>query len=515
MKLMKIVSRSWLVVVLLAVLLAGLGISFTNAQSQEPVYGGTLIVSTDTEPPGLDPTTIAAAATDRITYNNIMQGLVRIDRYGNIVPAIAERWEISKDGLEYTFYLRNNVKFHNGRLLTAKDVKFTFERAMNPATGVPLPKLFEDISKVEVVDDLTVKFMLKRVNANFLFYLAQGDSVIVAEEEVEKLKSHPIGTGPFKFVEWVRGDHITLERFEDYYGTDAEGNKLPYLDKVIFKFIPDPAVAVAALEAGDIDVIGYAGIVPERVPEIAADPRFKVLEGLTTTDVILSTNNSRPPFNDKAIRRAMCHAINREELIETAMYGFGIPIGSHASPLDPFYLDMTWVCEYNPEKSKKLLAIAGYPNGFKATLKLPIPYAYAVRSGEVIKDQLAQVGIDLEIEMIEWGRWLSEVFKEANYDLTVIGHAEPFDIYIYANPNYYFRYNNPEVQELIKQGEATVDLEARKLIYWRIQWIIADDAVNGFLFNLPLLTAMKKEIEGWWKDAPIHNLDVTEVYIAK
>jgi len=511
MKLVKKMSKGWLVAIsLIALMSIGSGSSLIGAQSQ-PVYGGSLIVAMAAEPPGLDPRISTAAAIARIVYNNVLEGLVKIDRNGNIIPAIAESLpEISADGLEYTFRLRQNVKFHNGRGLTAADVKWTLDQARDPKGVYAHKEYYTTLADVVVVDDFTVKLKLSTVDADLLFNLARADSAIVPQEAAADLKSNPVGTGPFKFVEWARGDHVTLEKFTDYHQPG-----LPYLDKVVFKFIPDPAAAVTALKAGDIDVIGYPGPSPEAVIALKEDPKLKVLEGLTTTDVILAMNNSRTPFNKLEIRRAISYAINREEIIRGAMFGFGVPIGSHMSPIEPLYCDMTWMYPYDPSKAKELLKEAGYPDGFKATLRLPAPYDYARRSGEVIAAELERVGINLTLEVIDWGRWLSEVFKEANYDLTIIGHAEPFDIGIYALPTYYFRYNNPQIQELINQARATTDLAKRKQIYCDIQRIIAEDAVNGFLFNLPLLQAMKKDVQNMWKDAPIHAIDVTEVYRAK
>jgi peptide/nickel transport system substrate-binding protein len=343
----------------------------------------------------------------------------------------------------------------------------------------------------------------------FLFNLARPDSLMVNKQAVDKLKSAPIGTGPFKFIEWVRGDHITLTKFDEYY---RKG--IPCLDKVTFKFIGDPSAQIANLKAGDIDVIAY-DVSPENALLLEKDPKFKVLNGYTTTEVILSTNNSRKPFTDVRIRRAMAHAVDRNLLIKGAMSGYGVPIGSHMDPGNPYYVDLTSYYPFNPEKAKQLLVEAGYPNGFEAVIKLPERYAYARRSGEIIADMLAQVGIKLKIELTEWGQWVDRVFKNADYDLTVIGHAEPFDINIYANPKYYFHYDSPRFQETLKKAEIEANPEVQKEFYIACQKIITEDAVNGFLYVLPSLATMKKTVMNWWKDYPMTACDVTEVWIQK
>ncbi len=489
--------------------LLGLVLAWSTAHAQMPVYGGSLTIAQGVEPPGLDPTTATSAAIPRVIYGNVMEGLVKIDRSGKIVPALASDYRVSKDGKEYTFNLKKGVKFHDGKAFGAEDVKFTFDRLMDPKNATAHPEYYKEVESVQAVDPSTVKIRLKNVNSMFLFNLARPDSIIVNPQAADRLKTEPIGTGPFRFVEWVRGDHITLAKFDGYH---QKG--IPYLDKVAFKFIGDPSAQVANLKAGDVEAIAY-DITPENAALLEKDPKFKILNGYTTTKVILSTNNSRKPFDDIRVRRAMAHAIDRAALMKGAMSGYGVPIGSHMDPGNPYYVDLTKTYPYDPQKAKQLLAEAGYPNGFEAVIKLPERYAYAKRSGEIIADMFSQVGIRLKIELTEWGQWIDRVFKNADYDLTVIGHAEPFDINIYANPNYYFRYSSPKFQETLKKAEMEVDPKVRGELYVALQKIITEDAVNGYLFVLPRLPTMKKEVNNWWKDYPITAVDVTEVWIQR
>jgi peptide/nickel transport system substrate-binding protein len=481
----------------------------SEALAQRPVSGGTLTIVLSAEPPGLDPTTSPAATIKRVVHYNLLESLVKVDRNGKVVSSLAKSYSISKDGREYTFNLHPGIKFHDGKPCTAQDVKFSLERILDPKTAAPYRMYYEGIESIQVVDAQTVKFKTKKYDSNFLFNLARGDAVIVPRDAVDKLKSAPVGTGPFKLAEWRRGDSVVMVRNPDYY---RKG--IPYLDKVIFKFIPDPSAQLAALRAGDVDVIAY-DLSPENVPALEKDPRFKVLKGHTTTDVILAMNNSRKPFQDPKVRQAITQAIDRKAVIQGAVSGYGTPIGSHMDPTNPYYADLSGLYPYNPEKARQLLAEAGYPNGFEAVLKLPEPYAYARRSGEVIADQLSRVGIKLTLEVIQMGQWVDRVFKNADYDLTVMGHAEPFDIEIYSRPGYYFRYNNPKFLELLKKAEEEMNEQARKKIYEQAQRMLADDFVNVYLFVYPALPAMKKEVMNWWKDYPTIVVDATEVYIQK
>jgi peptide/nickel transport system substrate-binding protein len=463
-----------------------------------------LIVQSQTEPPGLDMTATPATATSGVIFYNVQEALVKVDRHGKLVPWLAERWNTS-DNRNYTFFLKKGVRFHNGRELKAADVKYAFERAMNPETKHPYAKDYEAIGDIIVKDDYTVTFALKSVNASFLQNVARSGSVIYPREAVETMKSAPIGTGPFRFEEWVRGDRIVLVRNPDYY---VKG--LPKLDRVTYRFITDPNAVLAALKAGDVDVSLF-GLGPEHVQDIQKDARFQVIVGDTTNDVILAMNNARKPYTDVRVRRALTYGINKQDVLKGAMFGLGKILGTNVDPLNPYYVDMSNAMPYDPAKAKKLLADAGYPNGFDTVLKVSPQYYYTVRSGEVIADNLKKIGVNMRIEQIEWGQWLSRVFREADYDLTIIGHAEAWDIKNYANPKYYFRYDSQKFQELFAKSETTVDDKSRRDLYVQMQKLMVEDAPVVWLFMHPRLAVAKKGVQGLWKDLPASAADLSEV----
>jgi peptide/nickel transport system substrate-binding protein len=463
-----------------------------------------LVVQTGAEPPGLDLTATPASATAAVVLYNVQECLVKVDAHGKIVPWLAERWHTS-DNRNYTFFLKKGVRFHNGRELKAADVKFVVERAMNAETKHPYPQYYAAIGDIIVKDDYTITFSLKSPTANFLLNMARQGSVIYPREAVETLKSAPVGTGPFTVADWVRGDRIVLKRFADYH---VKG--LPKLDQVTYRFIPDPNAALAALKAGDIDASLF-GLGPEHVADLKKDGRFEVIIGETTNDVIMAMNNSRKPFTDVRVRRAITHAINKQDVVKLAMFGMGRVIGSNVDPLNPYFVDLAGAMPYDPARAKKLLAEAGYPDGFEAVLKVAPQYYYTVRAGEVIVDQLSKVGVKVKIEQIEWGQWLSRVWKEADYDLTIIGHAEAWDISNYANPKYYYRYDSAKFQELFKKSEVTLDDKARREQYVQLQKMLVEDAPAVFLFIHPRLVVAKKGVTGFWKDLPIPSNDLSEV----
>jgi peptide/nickel transport system substrate-binding protein len=454
------------------------------------------------EPPVLDPTANAAEAVDVVVYQNVFEGLTRIDQNGAVQPGLADSWTISDDGLTFTFTLHEGVTFHDGSTFDAEDVKFTFERILAEDSVNAQKALYEPIETVTIIDPQTVQFTLARPDGLFLFNLGRGDAVIVAPESADNNASDPIGTGPFAFVQWDRGSRVILERYAPYWG------ETPALTQATYLFISDTATLTNALLAGDVD--GTNNFAPEALAVFENNPQFKVLVGSTEGETILGTNNAKAPFDDLRVRQAMAHALNRQEIIDGATYGYGVPIGTHFAPHHPYYLDLTETYPYDPEAARVLLSEAGYADGFSATLKLP-PVAYARLSGQIIASQFANVGIKLQLINVEWAQWLEDVLTNKDFDLTIISHVEPFDIGIYADPNYYFGYNNADVQALNETLNATTDEAERQRIAQDIQTIISDDAVNGYLFELAQTGVWNAKLDGMWQNAPIEGVVLRDI----
>lgn len=462
-----------------------------------------ITVAMQLEPPHLDPTAGAAGAIDSVVYSNIFEGLTRFQSDGTIAPGLAESWDISDDGLEYTFKLRDGVTFHDGSEMNAEDVKFSLDRARAEDSVNAQKALFAGISDVTVVDPLTVKITLAEPDGMFLFNMAWGDAVIVAEDNIDSIKTDPIGTGAFKFTDWVQGDRIDMERNPGYWGEPAK------LDKATFKFISDPTAAFAAVMAEDVDAfVGFPA--PENLPQFEADPRFQVLVGSTEGETVLAMNNKQEPFDDIRVREAVAHAIDRQTIIDGAMFGYGTPIGTHFAPHNPAYVDLTDLSAYDPAKSRELLAEAGLPDGFKTTLHLPPP-SYARRGGEIIAAQLAQVGIQAEIINVEWAQWLESVFNGKNFGLTIVSHTEPMDIGIYARPDYYFQYDSKDFQDVMATLARTTDPAQRTDLLKQAQTIIAEDYVNVWLFELAFPTIANAKLRGIWENQPTQATDLTGV----
>ena len=454
------------------------------------------------EPPNLDPTAGAAAAIDEVVYANVFEGLTRFGPEGSIAPALARSWDVSEGGMVYTFHLVEGATFHDGSTFDAEDVKFSLDRARAEDSANAQKVLFAGITDVEVIDPATVKVSLATPDGAFPFKMAWGDAVIVAPESVATEATHPVGTGPFAFADWVQGDHVTLSAYPGYWGPK------PALVQATFRFISDPTAAFAAMMSGDVDAFPNFPA-PETLIQFQSDPRFKVIVGSTEGETILAMNNRITPLNDIKLREAIAHAINRQEIIDGAMFGYGTPIGSHFAPHNPDYVDLTGLSAYDPELSKKLLGEAGLED---ITLRFALPPpTYARRGGEIVAAQLAAVGIKTEISNLEWAQWLEQVFTGHDFDLTIVSHTEPMDIGIYARDDYYFGYATPSFKALMGDLERTTDPAERSAKLKEAQEVIAKDYVNAYLFQLAKTGVANAKIEGLWENAPTQANDLTQV----
>ena len=484
-------------------ILAGLALGLSALAAPALAQKTDIVIGMQLEPPNLDPTAGAAAAIDEVVYANVFEGLTRFGPDGAILPGLAESWEIAPDGLSWVFNLREGVTFHDGLPLTAEDVVFSFDRAMAEDSTNAQKQLFAGINEVTAIDDTTVEIGLDAVNGSLLFNLAWGDAVIVSPASAETNATNPVGTGPFRFSDWVQGDRVELVRNDAYWG------EAPALEKVTFKFISEPTAAFAAMMAGDVHAFPVFPA-PENLAQFEADPRFSVITGSTEGETILAMNNAREPFDKLAVRQAIAHAVDRQAIIDGAMFGYGVPIGSHFAPHHPAYVDLTGMSEHDPEKARALLAEAGYPDGFKTTLHLPPP-SYARRGGEIVAAELRDIGVEAEIINVEWAQWLEQVFKGKDFGLTIVSHTEPMDIEIYARDDYYFGTHDPVMQALIASLDTMSDPEDRNAILRAAQKHIAEQQVNAFLFQLAKTGVADAKIEGLWENSPTQANDMTGV----
>ncbi|OLP57822.1 ABC transporter substrate-binding protein [Xaviernesmea oryzae] len=466
-----------------------------------------LVLGMNPEPQGLDPTIAAPVAIGQVTWQNIFEGLVAIDRTGKIVPQLAKSWEISPDGLTYTFHLREGVTFHDGQPFNSEAAKFSLDRARGTDSVNPQKRFFAAIDTVETPDANTLVLKLKTRNSSLLSWLGWPASVMVGPKSSVNDKTTPIGTGPFKFVSWAKGDRVELAANPAYWNKDVKLG----LDKVTFRFIGDPQAQAAALKSGDVDAFPEF-TAPELIASFKDDPKIATVIGNTELKVVAGMNNARKPFSDKRVRQALMMAVDRATVIEGAWSGLGQAIGSHYTPNDRGYIDTTGVHAYDPAKAKALLAEAGYPNGFSFTIKTP-QMPYAPRSAEILQAMFAEIGVTMTIEPTEFpAKWVQDVFKSTDYDMTIVAHAEPMDLDIYARDPYYFNYKNPAYNAVLDKIEQTTDAAEQDKLYGEAQTILADDVPALYLFVLPKLGVWNAKLKGLWENEPIPANVLTEVH---
>lgn len=485
------------------------GFVFAAMATALPAYAAaktTLNIGMGVEPAGLDPTIAAPVAIGQVTWQNVFEGLVSIDEGGKVQPQLAKSWNISPDGLTYTFTLQTGVTFHNGEAFDSGVAKFALERARGKDSVNPQKRFFSSIASIETPDAGTLVLHLSAPTGSLLYWLGWPASVIVEPKSADSDRTSPVGTGPFKFVNWAKGDKVELAKNENYWNKQISAK----LDKVTFRFIADPQAQAAALKAGDVDAIPEFAA-PELMTSFDGDQRLITKIGNTELKVVAGMNNAVKPFDDKRVRQALMMAIDRQTVIDGAWSGLGTAIGSHYTPNDPGYQDMTSALAYNPEKAKALLAEAGYPNGFTFTIKAP-QMAYAPRSAQVMQAMMAEIGVTMSIEPTEFpAKWVQDVMKDRAFEMTIVAHAEPMDIDIYSRDPYYFNYRNPEFNELMKKVQETTDPAAQNKLYGDAQKILAEDVPALYLFMMPKLGVWDKKLKGLWENEPIPSNVLTNV----
>jgi peptide/nickel transport system substrate-binding protein len=480
----------------------GVALSMAAPQASAQAKKDTAVIAMTLEPPGLDPTAGAASAIGEVVHYNVLETLTKIDSDGSIKPLLAQSWTVTPDNKTWAFKLRQGVSFHNGEPFNAAAVRFSFERAVAAGSTNKDKAVFANIAHFAATDDHTVILTLKNPNPDFLFQLGQTTASIVEPKSAATNNTQPVGTGPYKLESWNKGSSVVLARWDSY--RDAKSVKLK---RVTIRFISDAAAQVAAMLSGDVDAFPRVAAA-RSLAQFQNDKRFQVLIGGGRSKTILAINNKRKPLDDVRVRRAIAMAVDRKAVIDGAADGFGTPIGSFYVPGAPGYVDLTAVNAYAPDKSRALLKEAGVAQPLELSLKLP-PTPYARQGGEVIAAQLAKVGITAKIENVEWAQWLSGVYGQKAYDLTVIAHVEPLDFGNFARPGYYWGYESAKFNELWERINSTADATQRNKYLAEAQRLVADDAVAAYLYQPTWITVAKAGLKGLWKDAPILANDLS------
>ena len=482
-----------------------------NGETGEPVKGGEITVGIAQDlDDSLDPHQTVAAGTREVLFN-IFEGLVKPNSDGEMIPAVAEKYELSEDGTTYTFTLRDGVKFHNGQTVTAEDVVYSINRCAAVPEGQekPLVAAFSAIRSVEALDEKTVTVTIAQRDLEFISYMT---AAIIPAGYADQATA-PVGTGPFKFVSRTPQENFIMERFEDYWGTPA------WLDKVTYKICENADALVMNLNGSSIDLCAH--LTSAQAAQLNSN--FKVLEGTMNLVQAIYLNNQAKPFDNQLVRQALCYAIDRQGIMDMVADGHGTAVGSSIYPAFTKYFLPELVDKYphSVEKAKELLAQAGYPNGFDMTISVPNNYQPHMDTAEVVAEQLREAGIRVTIQPVEWSTWLDTIYNGRQFQATVVGvdaanmtaraMLERFTSDYAKN---FINYSNPAYDALFQQAINATDEATQTDLYKQMETMLADTAANVYIQDLSDLVAMRQDLGGL-KFYPIYVLDLSTVYLTQ
>jgi peptide/nickel transport system substrate-binding protein len=424
--------------------------------------------------------------------------LIQFDPNLNITPDLADTWNISADGLTYDFTIRQGVKFQNGRVMTADDVVYSLNRVKDPKASSSY--LLANVQTIESPEPNAVRITLSPAFAALLSHLTTA-MAIVPKEVVQQngdLSKVMVGTGPFKFVEFIPNTHAKLTRYADYY---EQG--VPYLDTLTWIPIPDDPTRTANIKTGNVD---FADQVPQQdIDSLAKTSGVQLAHGPSTLHDYLMLNCTRKPFTDVRVRQAISYAIDRKVMTDTILFGHGTPIDGGPIPNWSWaYADIHTYAQLNLAKAKQLMADAGYANGFSLTIGAGSSYAAQVQEAQVLKDMLKQINIDVTPAPTEWGAYIDQVITKKDFDAAVIGWIGAIDpddwlysrFHTDASSNS-VGYSNPDFDKLLDQGRQTNDEATRKPLYIQAQQMLVNDAPYAFFFLYDQYEALRDYVKGY------------------
>ena len=447
----------------------------------EPDPDASVAIRLVLEPGNLDIRQTAGSALDQILVDNIYQGLVARTPEQDIVPALASDWTVSPDGLTYTFTLREGVTFHDGQPLTPQDVVWSLTTRRDSTEWSDSDRLANVTSITAEGQDVTLT--LSEPDSSLLWNLTGRAGIVLKEGDTVDYQTDANGTGPFLLDDWRQGDSITFARNEEYWG-DTAG-----VAEVVFDYIPDNQAALNAALAGEIDVL--TGFDANLKDQVEAGGDFSLVLGESTDKGTLAFNQQSGPLADERVRQAIRQAIDHDAIIEAL--GSGQTQYGPIPELDPGYEDLSDVAPYDPEAARQLLKEADAED---LDLTLTIPNFYSTTIPQILVSNLDEVGINLEVESVDFATWLTDVYTNKDYDLSFVLHTEARDFENWANPDYYFTYDNPEVQDLYAQSLAATDeAEAADLLKQAAR-IVAEDHAADWLYNGASVIAVGTNITG-------------------
>ena len=452
----------------------------------------------------LDPHASAAAGTREVLFN-VYEGLVKTGPDGELIPAVAERYDISDDGLVYTFTLREGVKFHNGDPVTAEDVIYSINRCAGNSGDSALVSALSAIQDLKATDERTVTFRLEQPDMELIYFLT---AAIIPQSSEGQTGFIP-GTGPFQLVSRSPQENIIMERFDDYWGTPAK------VSKVTYQIYEDSTALMMALKGGSVDICAH--LTSAQTAQLGDD--FTVAEGTMNLVQAVYLNNARAPFDNEKVRQAMSYAINRQEIMDIMADGHGTAVGSSIYPkLTKYFLpELVDYYSYDPAKGKELLAEAGYPDGFDMTIAVSSNYQPHMDTAEVVVQQLAAIGIRATVQPVDATTWYNDVYVGRQFDATITGldaknitARAMLERFVSDNGKNFVNYNNPAYDELYAKARACADDAEQTALYQQMETMLTETAANLYLQDMADLVAIHSGLTGY-TFYPIYAQDLSTV----
>lgn len=470
----------------------------TSSAAADP--NATVNVRLVLEPGNLDIRQTAGAALDQILIDNVYQGLVSRTPEQKIVPALASDWNVSTDGLTYTFTLRQGVTFDDGQQLTPEDVVWSLQTRKDTAAWSDSARL-ANVSSI-AAEGQKITLTLSQPDSSLLWNLTGRAGIILKKDDTVDYKTKANGTGPFILTSWKQGDSITFQRNDSYWGTKAKAKE------IVWDYIPDNQAALNGALAGELDVVtGFDATLKQ---QIEANGDFSLKLGSATDKFVLAMNQKSGPLADKRVRQAIRQAIDHDAIVKAV--GSGVPLYGPIPKTDPGYEDLSKVAPYNPEAAKKLLADAGEKD---LTLTLTMPSFYGTTIPQLLVSDLNKVGVTLKVNSVDFSTWLQDVYTNKDYQLSLVDHAEARDFENWADPTYYFTYDNPKVQDLYTQSlAATSDAQASDLLTQAAR-IVSEDMAADWLYNWNSVVAVGTDVSGMPTDNVNARIDAAELAKSK
>lgn len=478
----------------------------TSAQKTERASANELNIGIAQDFDSLDPDYMTAAGTKEVLFN-VFEGLVKPTSNGEIVPAVASEIVKSDDGLSYVFTLRQGVKFHNGDPVEMQDVVYSVERRWKDTDSAAQLAALSVIESLEY-DDTTLTIRLSEPSNEFL---AAVMNAYILPADYDMQETAPIGTGPYKFVSREVQDNLVLARFEDYWGTP--GN----VDKVTFKILESADGLVLGLQSGALDLVAHLS--SDQTAQLSTAD-FKIAEGSMNLVQALYLNNAEKPFDDVRVRQALCYAVDKQAVIDLAFDGYGIPLGTSMFPSFSKYYDDSLTDYYtlNIVKAKELLAEAGYPDGFDMTITVPSNYTPHVNTATVLVELLREIGVRATVVPVDWGTWLDEVYGSRKFQSTVTGLTSDnmtarklLERFGSDVGNNFTNYSNAEYDEILAKALSESDDAAQTELYRQLERNLTENAANVYLQDMADLVAVRSGLDGL-VFYPIYVLDISTLH---